>query len=277
MLTAILTPHAAASAMAVYLICFFASVAGAICGIGGGVIIKPALDALGIFDVRTVSFLSGCTVLAMTSYAVLRAKLDGGLPEENGRHRGQSLLLAAGSAFGGIAGKWAFVHIAELYADKSRVGAVQAACLLAVTVFTLWYTLHKDRIKTRRTENRLLCFILGLGLGILSSFLGIGGGPINLVLLFYFFSMDTKEAVENSLYIIFVSQLASLLYSALTASIPEFALQSLVLMVAGGISGGIAGRRINRKLQEEKVLKLFIFLMLLMMVINLYNIYQFVF
>ena len=42
----------------VFLICFFASVVGAICGIGGGVIIKPALDAFGIMGVSTISFLS---------------------------------------------------------------------------------------------------------------------------------------------------------------------------------------------------------------------------
>ena len=40
------------------LICFFASIIGAICGIGGSVIIKPVLDAFGIMDVATISFLS---------------------------------------------------------------------------------------------------------------------------------------------------------------------------------------------------------------------------
>mgnify|MGYP001150603034 CR=1 FL=1 len=30
------------------IVCFFASVIGAICGIGGGVIIKPVLDSVGI-------------------------------------------------------------------------------------------------------------------------------------------------------------------------------------------------------------------------------------
>ena len=43
---------------------FLASIAGAICGIGGGVIIKPALDLLGWASVSTISFLSGCTVLS---------------------------------------------------------------------------------------------------------------------------------------------------------------------------------------------------------------------
>ena len=47
-----------------FIISFLASIAGAICGIGGGVIIKPLLDSFGLMDVKTISFLSGCTVLA---------------------------------------------------------------------------------------------------------------------------------------------------------------------------------------------------------------------
>ena len=40
----------------VFLICFFASIAGAICGIGGGVIIKPVLDAFGIMREQGLIF-----------------------------------------------------------------------------------------------------------------------------------------------------------------------------------------------------------------------------
>ena len=56
----------------------------------------------------------------------------------------------------------------------------------------------------------------------MSSFLGIGGGPINLVVLFYFFSMETKTAAQNSLYIILFSQITSLLTTLITHSVPEF-------------------------------------------------------
>ena len=42
---------------AVFAVCFFSSIIGAICGIGGGVIIKPVLDALGVFPVSTINFL----------------------------------------------------------------------------------------------------------------------------------------------------------------------------------------------------------------------------
>ena len=255
----------------VFLVCFLSSIAGAICGIGGGVIIKPVLDALGVMSVSAVSFLSGCTVLSMTTYSVLKSKMSG----ESRIEKKTGFPLALGAAFGGVAGKWLFSLISSLSPDKDKVGAVQAACLFVVTLGTLCYTLYKDKIRTYQVTAPAVCVAIGLVLGILSSFLGIGGGPINLVVLFFFFSMSTKTAAENSLYIIFFSQIASLVSSLLTGSVPEFRISMLVLMAAGGIGGGIAGRVINKRLTDRLVNRLFIVLMVVILFINIYNIYRF--
>ncbi len=255
----------------VFLVCFLSSIAGAICGIGGGVIIKPALDALDVMSVSAVSFLSGCTVLSMTTYSVLKSKAGGGSRIE----QKTGFPLAVGAAFGGVAGKWMFSFISALSPDRDRVGAVQAACLFMITLGSLLYTLYKDRIRTYHVTAPALCAAIGLFLGILSSFLGIGGGPVNLVVLFFFFSMSTKTAAENSLYIIFFSQIASLVSSLISGSIPEFRMAMLFLMAAGGIGGGIAGRMINKKLTDRLVNWLFICLMAVILFINVYNIYRF--
>lgn len=252
-------------------ISFGASSVGAICGIGGGVIIKPLLDAFGVLSVSTISFLSGCTVLAMTCYSVVRSKLSGESLVD--MHIGTP--LAIGAAIGGVAGKSMFEMISNLFDNKDMVGAVQAACLLVITLGTLIYTIKKDRIKTLHVKNVAVCVIIGLVLGIFSSFLGIGGGPINLVVLFFFFSMNTKTAAQNSLYIILFSQIFSLLNSLVTKSVPEFVPLLLILMVAGGIFGGIFGRKINRHIEEKVVDQLFIMLMIIIICINIYNIYQF--
>jgi len=254
-----------------FIVCFLASVVGAICGIGGGVIIKPVLDAFGVLDVSVISFLSGCVVLSMTTYSVIKSRMDG----EGHVEQGVGVLLALGAAVGGLLGKWLFSCVLAISANKNRVGAVQAGCLLIVTLGTLIYTLYKDRIHTRQIRNRIGCILIGLFLGILSSFLGIGGGPINLVILFYFFSMSTKTAAENSLYIIFFSQLASLMAYVLTESVPEFQAGVLLLMVAGGIAGGVCGRSLNKRIEEKTVDGLFIGLMLVMILINIYNLVKF--
>lgn len=252
-----------------WIVCFLASVVGAICGIGGGVIIKPVLDAFHVVDVATISFLSGCTVLSMATYSVIRSKLDGNSHIE----RATGLPLAMGAAGGGIMGKWIFSYITALSPNRNRVGGIQALCLLIVTLGTLIYTIYKEKITSKNVRNPILCIFIGIFLGVLSSFLGIGGGPINLVILFYFFSMTTKIAAENSLYIIFFSQIASLLSSIVTRSIPNFHPLLLVMMSAGGITGGIVGRLLNKKIVDQTVDKLFIILMMGIIFLNIYNSY----
>ncbi len=256
----------------VFIVCFGACIVGAICGIGGGVIIKPLLDALHIMDVSTISFLSGCTVLSMTAYSVLRSKLGGASRIDTAI----GVPLALGAAVGGVVGKQTFQIVRDLCADPEQVGAVQAICLLVVTIGTLLYTLKKERITTKNVRSKAVCVVIGLVLGVMSSFLGIGGGPINLVVLFYFFSMDTKTAAENSLYIILFSQLASLAASLVTQTVPSFSVLILCLMAGGGICGGMVGRRINKNLRSRDVDRLFIALMVVMIVINIYNIWKFI-
>ena len=109
----------------------------------------------------------------------------------------------------------------------------------------------------------------------MSSFLGIGGGPINLVVLYFFFSMETKEAAQNSLYIILISQITSLMTSIVTASVPQFHASWLTVMVLGGIGGGMVGRKLNKKLNTAMVDKLFAALILVIIGISCYNAWRF--
>lgn len=257
--------------LAYFIISLLASVAGAICGIGGGVIIKPTLDLFHLDSVATVSFLSGCTVLAMSCYSVTKSMRAG----DSKVDLKVGTPLAVGAAIGGVAGKQMFSAISARFAETA--GAVQAVCLFLITLATLVYTLNKAHIRTQRIFKAWVCVVIGLLLGIMSSFLGIGGGPINLVVFYFFFSMDTKTAAQNSLYVILISQVTSLLATLFTRSVPPFAWLSLVLMVAGGIGGGMLGRVFNRRMDNRAVDKLFMVLMLVIMGISLYNVYQYAF
>lgn len=254
------------------LVSFFASIIGAICGIGGGVIIKPVLDAFGILSVSTIGFLSGCTVLSMSCYSVIKAKCS----KESVIDMKVGTPLAIGAAVGGLIGKEMFTVIASLFEDANTVGAVQAFALMVITFGTLIYTIKKDKIKTHQVTNLIACVVIGTCLGIMSSFLGIGGGPINLVVLYYFFTMSTKVAAQNSLYIILFSQAASFLKTVIGRTVPEFEILLLVGMVACGIAGGIVGRKINKKIDEKMVDKLFIGLMVVIILINIYNIFKYI-
>jgi uncharacterized membrane protein YfcA len=215
----------------------------------------------------TINFLSGCTVLSMSLYSVSKALRAGDSKVE----MSTGTPLALGAALGGVAGKEMFSAVKAFFNGSPMVGGVQAVALGIITLGTLLYTVNKVKIRTRRTDNKLVCVVIGLLLGIMSSFLGIGGGPINLVVLGFCFSMDTKTAATNSLYIILFSQIANLLTIVLTASIPEFRVPALILMVAGGIGGGIVGRKLNKKMDNKAVDKLFIGLMVLIVGICVYN------
>lgn len=250
---------------------FLASTAGAVCGIGGGVIIKPVLDLFGWLSVSSISFLSGCTVLSMSCYSVGKSMLAG----EKRVNLRTGTPLAAGAAAGGVLGKELFSLIKAQFENQNTVGAVQAACLLLITAGTLVYTMNKAKITPRQICRTFPCLAVGLALGVMSSFLGIGGGPINLVALGYLFDMDTKTAAANSLYIILFSQTASLFSTLLTGSAPEFAPLTLLLMVTGGIAGGAAGRAVNRRLDNRAVDRLFIALMAVIIGISAYNTVQY--
>lgn len=253
-------------------VCFFSSVVGSICGIGGGVIIKPVLDATGVMAVTTVSFLSGCTVLSMSAvsfYKNLRAKRDYVFDKVF------ATVLALGGVVGGLTGKELYQGILRRLPDTSRVGAIQAAVLMLVTLGTLLYTVRKEKIHTRQLKSRAVIFCIGVVLGIMSSFLGIGGGPINLVVLFFFFSMTTRQAAMYSIYIILFSQIASLISTLVQRNVPPFELPVLLLMIACGVLGGLAGSRINKRIDNRTVDRLFIALMAVIVCINVYNIFRY--
>ena len=247
-----------------FLVSLLASALGAACGIGGGILIKPALDALGLADPATASFLSGCTVLAMCLYTTTRNTVA----RERAVQWRAVAPLAAGAAIGGIAGKQLFQLLAG---DLGFAGRAQSACLAALTAGTLVYLLFGKPICAHKVRHPALCALLGAALGLVSGFLGIGGGPVNLTVLFYFFGMDNKTAAQSSLAVILFSQAAALGVTLATRSVPAFRPEVLALMVAGGFLGGGAGRLILKKLSRTAMDRLLLFLMAAIICVCIYT------
>lgn len=247
-------------------VCLISCIVGAISGIGGGVIIKPVLDALGTLNVSVISFLSGCTVLAMTSMTLFRSRNSKVKVDKR-----KGTLLAFGGAIGGIIGKYIFDYIKTTSGKEAIVGASQSMLLAIVTIGVLIFTLNKTKFKRYNVENNILCLIIGFLLGSTSAFMGIGGGPINLAVLFLFFSMDSKTAALNSIYIIFFSQLTSLLFTVFRGKVPSFEWSVCLFMLAGGLLGGTIGPMISKKLSLKGVDKVYTTLVVVVIIISLYN------
>lgn len=254
----------------IFLTCLCASAAGGICGIGGGVVIKPALDLLGVMSVSAISFLSGLSVMSMAAVSVFRQRKTRLVDARIGS------LLALGAVTGGILGSALFQAVKTAVGRDQLVGMVQALVLALITLLTLIYSAClRKRLPSCHVRSGPACVLIGCGMGTASAFLGIGGGPFNLAVLYFAFSMPTKKAAANSLYIILLSQLSSLASSLIKGTVPEFSWRYLVLMVSGGLLGGFLGSGINRKISSAAADRLFTGLLAAVILICCCNAWRF--
>lgn len=254
-----------------FFISFGASIVGAISGIGGGVIIKPVLDSISSFDVSTISFLSGTTVLSMTTVTLIRSRKSSVKIDKR-----IGSLMAVGGIIGGLLGKMLFDLIKAGFGNDRFIGATQSLLLALITTGVVFFTLYKDKIRPFHKDGNIFSLIIGLILGGIASFLGIGGGPINLAVLYFFFSMNTKTAALSSIYIIFFSQITNLIFTVSSGNIPAFEPLILALMITGGIGGGLVGSHFSHKMTHKEVDRLFIGVMAVIIIICLYNFTEFI-
>lgn len=258
------------TAIILLIICLMASSVGAIVGAGGGVIIKPVLDLLGLLPVSTVSFCSGCTVLGMSVCSLIRNRNDGVKLQLK-----TSTALAIGAVTGGLIGKWLFELVKNGFGNERVLGAVQAVFLTLITIGVFVYVCNKDKLPSKNVKSVLAAVIIGIFLGIISSFLGIGGGTSNVAVLFFFFSMEAKQAAKNSLYIIIFSQISSIILALTTGSVPSFEWIHLFCMVVGGVGGALIGANISKRIDNKGVEKILKILLIVIIMIDFYNVLKF--
>lgn len=252
-----------------FFICLFACIIGAISGIGGGIIIKPIIDTLGIMNMSSLSFLSGCTVFAMSIVSLFKIKgknlkINIYIP----------IFLGIGASIGGIIGKQLFDIIVRNF-HNNKVGLVQSILLFVVNTFILIFMFIKHKLKTRNIQSKIITILLGSLLGIVSSFLGIGGGPLNIAIIYYFYSLQPKETAYSSLIVVFFSQLFSLLFT-IYVRLPEYKHSYFIFMCFGGIFGALIGSSIYKKLDDDKTQKFFIIILIGLIFLNIFNIIKFI-
>lgn len=245
---------------------FFASTLGAICGIGGGFIIKPLLDLTRAVPLDAVSFMSSAAVLAMSTYSVTKHLLAKG----NQLDLVTVIPLSMGAIAGGGMGERlrAFAFAA---ASPGAASVIQSILLAVMTVGTLLYMLKRDDLHRRDCNAMSVKALAGVALGCVSSFIGIGGGPINLVVLHYLFSMDGKTAAINSLFIIALSQLTNVSLS-IALDPPTGDILLIVAMALGGLAGGWVGQRIYRHISERALHKLVFLVQCFILALCVFNI-----
>lgn len=242
-----------------------ATTLGAFVGLGGGVIIKPVLDFIGKEPRMQVDFLSAAAVFTMSVVSTgkcikRRQKFDISI----------IIFIAAGSILGGYLGS-AVMDIIGTMIEQQTIRCIQAFALAALlTAVSIYVGKCNFSFKVK---NKLAIFAVGLALGFMASFLGIGGGPINVAVLTLFFSMNVKDSAVYSVAIIFFSQLSKLITIFSTAGFEPYAHQwkTLVFILPAAVIGGFIGSSLNRKFDDKLIRKIFVTVMILLIVLNVYN------
>jgi len=222
---------------------------------------------IGQFDVETIGILSAATVFSMSAVSLVSSV------RQNIKIKIKlSMWIALSSIIGGAIGKLAFNFTVESIQNSELVTLIQASILAILMVVIFIFVKYKHRFKTYQLKNPLMIIGVGLALGVLAAFLGIGGGPFNVAILTLLFSMNSKEAGLNSIFIIFFSQISSLMYTASTTGFGAFDLVMLPYMIVGGVLGGLIGRKLVLKMEERTVDKIFLIGIIVIIGINLINI-----
>lgn len=248
------------------IIIFIACTVGAIVGIGGGVIIKPVLDMIGYHSVEVVGFISTCAVFAMSissSVKHITAKAE--------FNKKIVLLVSFGSIFGGIIGNEIFDYAFETF-NTDIIKGIQAVIIALFIIFVIIYVNTKN-VKSLKIKNPILIALTGLLLGLMSAFLGIGGGPINTAFLVLLFSFTVKESAVYSVAIIFFSQLSQLITIFINNQFEPYKEYLPIILSAMAVSviGGIIGSKLNRRLSEKAITAIFSVVLSIVAVINIYN------
>ena len=239
------------------IIIFFATFAGAFVGLGGGVIIKPLLDLVGHDSIAVVNFISSFAVFSMSISATakhikVKTKLNFKF----------IFILSIGAVAGGIGGSCIF--------DNSALKRMQGIILGILLVLSVIYINLKNR-KSFHIKNPAGIIFAGLALGLTASFLGVGGGPINVAFLVLFFSMSMKDAAVYSVGVIFFSQLSKIITIAVSGSIPEFTVPTLAAAILCAVAGGIIGAAANKKSNEKTIKIIFTIIVAAVAAVNFCN------
>lgn len=174
-------------------------------------------------------------------------------------HKKGTLQLKKGLLFGisGIFGAFLGSPLTHLVSPNGLL-LIFAALMFVVAISMLWRKRNAGN-ETVHEANQTKAILAGFGVGILTGFLGVGGGFLIVPALVFFGGLPMKEAVGTSLFVIALNCIAGLLGHL---SYGMFDLQMTFLVTALAVSGAIVGTILSHKFSVENLQKSFAFLVL---------------
>nr|WP_246407295.1 sulfite exporter TauE/SafE family protein [Geomicrobium halophilum] len=240
-----------------FLLGFLASVYGIIVGAGGGFIFVPML--LFFFDISPqVAAGTGLAIVFLNSVSALYVYFK---QQRVLVHKGTQFAIAA--IPGTFVGSWLVNHVSE---EVFHYGL--ATLLVGLGLFL---AMKKPSVGTEKEAaaiiegNRVfVTFIIGLLLGIVSSFFGIGGGWLLVPIMIYLFRIDPYKATATSIFALSIYSFAGVIPPMLNGDI---AWNILVWSGIGVCVGAQVGALISKKLKASSITRMLALLVIVIAVL----------
>jgi len=250
-------------------------------GVGGGFLLTPLLMLSGIPPAIAVA--TGANQIVGTSVSGTLAQW---------RRGNVDLQMGAVLIIGGVVGAIIGVFLLKILRELGQAGlmiSLTYVCFLGIIgALMLWESVNAIRraragkggsarrsgqhtwihglpFKMRFPRSRLYIsvippLVIGALVGLLASFLGVGGGFIMVPAMIYLLRMPTNIVIGTSIFqIIFVTAIVTLLHATLNHTLD---VMLAFILVIGGVIGGQFGVRAGQKLRGEQ-LRLLLALMVL--------------
>jgi len=199
-------------------------------GIGGGIIIVPALILLVDYDIKKAVGTSLATIVP--------AALVGIATHSMIRHENIILLVALFVLIGSVIGVYFGAKLANRISSKILTKLFAVLLLFVGLKVTGIINIPVDPVTSNATYPLLI--ILGLIAGSASALFGIGGGIIMVPVFCLFFGLSIHEAIATSLTVIFPTTLAGAIFHKKYDNISTGAIKYLIpTSLAGAVFGAI--------------------------------------
>lgn len=250
-------------------------------GVGGGFLLTPFLIFSGIS--APIAVATGANQIVATSVSGALAQWR----RNNIDFRMGTVLIA-----GGVAGAFIGVLLLKVLREAGQAGLIISLTYVALlgTIGTLMLAesirairraragrppsgrrpgqhnwVHGLPLKMRFPRSRLYIsaippLVIGWVVGLLTAFLGVGGGFIMVPAMIYLLRMPTNIVIGTSTFqIIFVTAVVTILHASFNNSLDVVL---ALMLAAGGVMGGQFGVRAGQKLRGEQLRALLALLVL---------------
>jgi len=241
-------------------------------GVGGGFLLTPLLMLSGIPPAIAVA--TGANQIVGTSVSGTMAQW---------RRGNVDLQMGAVLIAGGVVGALVGVFLLKILREAGQAGLMISLTYVfflgSIGALMLWESVNAIRrqragksmsarkasqhnwihglpFKMRFPRSRLYIsaippLVIGFLVGLLASFLGVGGGFIMVPAMIYLLRMPTNVVVGTSIFqIIFVTAIVTLLHATLNHTLD---IMLAFLLIIGGVIGGQFGVRAGQKLRGEQL------------------------